>query len=51
MIQDFRFPLRQLELFPDDQKRIAALASTCVPATTKNELEGRQNFASATSAT
>jgi hypothetical protein len=38
-------------LFSADQARIIALASACVSATTKNELQGRQNFTSVTSAT
>ena len=50
MIQDFGFSLRQLGLFPANQKRIAALASTCVSATTKNEPQGRQNSKPVTSA-
>src|SRR2546430_16263799 len=50
MTQDFRFSLGQLELFPGDQKHIAALASSCVSASTKNAPQGRQNFMSATSA-
>jgi hypothetical protein len=38
-------------LFSADHARTIALASACVSATAKNELEGRQNFISVTSAT
>jgi hypothetical protein len=38
MIQDSKFSLRQLGLFKADEKHVAVLASTCMPAITTNEL-------------